>query len=241
MRFSIITVTYNCESSIGHTIESLLAQEFDDYEYIVIDGLSTDRTLQIIEKYRNRIKNFTLISEKDTGIYDAMNKGIRISKGDYIYFLNSGDLFYSEEVLSCVNKITETNKDIYYGSMYRDNAIQKFPEALSDLFLIYEERMICHQAIFAKRDLLSKQLFDKQLRICADREWLIRALKSGASYYYMKNIIVGYYDVSGVSSVYTNFEKDSLIIAKKYAGNKAVLFIKLKRVIGQILGHKRKR
>ena len=112
---SIVTVTFNAEILIEKTIKSLLGQLNEEVEYIIVDGFSTDKTLEIIRKYEERIDKF--ISEKDLGIYDAMNKGINLSSGEYIFFLNAGD------ILNCdvINKILELLKkrkiDFLYGNV----------------------------------------------------------------------------------------------------------------------------
>ena len=100
MKISIVTVTLNSEKTLERTIKSVLGQNYSDVEYIIIDGGSTDGTLNIIEKYKDKISK--VISEKDNGLYDAMNKGIKLSTGDIVGILNSDDFFYNEEVLSIV-------------------------------------------------------------------------------------------------------------------------------------------
>jgi glycosyltransferase involved in cell wall biosynthesis len=101
MTFSIITVTYNAEKWIERTLESVASQTCKDFEYIVVDGKSTDRTLEIIDEIAGQARNdgFIVVSEPDKGLYDAMNKGLRIATGDYVWFLNAGDTFYNENTL----------------------------------------------------------------------------------------------------------------------------------------------
>lgn len=109
MKISIVTVTYNSAATVEQTIQSVLSQTYHDVEYIIVDGLSTDGTQNIIEKYRDRIAHF--ISEKDTGIYNAMNKGIQLATGDVIGILNSDDLYKNAEVLSKVAAQFSTHTD----------------------------------------------------------------------------------------------------------------------------------
>ena len=108
MYFSIITVTYNAEGNIKKTLDSISIQKFRDFEVIVIDGKSQDKTISIVEAYYNQLINLSLLSETDDGIYDAMNKGVRQAKGDYIYFLNAGDCFVDCNVLSEVKDYIES-------------------------------------------------------------------------------------------------------------------------------------
>src|ERR1700753_3551193 len=117
-KLSVITVVYNDVKGIERTMLSVLNQTYPNIEYILIDGLSTDGTLDIIKKYQDRIK---LISEKDAGIYDAMNKGLAIATGDYVLFMNSGDELYSRETVANVFAAA-TDADIYYGETEMINA-----------------------------------------------------------------------------------------------------------------------
>ena len=113
MKISIISPTYNSQKTITDTLESISEQKHQDIEHIIIDGLSSDDTLKIAESYRNKINNLKILSEKDSGLYDAMNKGISLSSGEIITILNSDDFYHSDQVLSDVNKIFESNPDIF--------------------------------------------------------------------------------------------------------------------------------
>ena len=124
IRFSIVTVCFNSEKTILKTIESIANQSFIDFEHIIIDGGSNDNTLEIIKS--NSKYNLNLISEKDDGIYDAMNKGVDISKGQIIVFLNSDDFFASTEVLKIVNNtFLKNDSDIVYGNIQMINKKKK--------------------------------------------------------------------------------------------------------------------
>lgn len=238
MLFSIITVCYNAENSIEDTIKSLECQNFKDYEYVVIDGGSKDGTLSIIDKYRDKFEHVVVISESDNGIYDAMNKGICNSTGEYLFFLNAGDTFVDENVLCRVAELMTGNEDIYYGAVNRGGMPETYPEKISESWLVLREKMICHQAIFAKASLYRKNNYDTSLKICADREWLIKSLSEGATIKKMRDVTICNYDVNGVSSNFRNFDKDSMEIARRYGGKHAEKIIRIKRRIGKILGHK---
>ena len=118
MKISIITVTFNCENTISKTIESVIGQTYKNFEYIVIDGNSNDNTNNIINNYKKRI-SYT-ISENDLGIYDAINKGIKIAKGEFIVILHSGDIFYNNSTIEqAVNEIKKNiNNDIFYSNIF---------------------------------------------------------------------------------------------------------------------------
>lgn len=238
---TIITVVKNCESGIEKTIKSVLEQDYVDFEYIIEDGESTDRTLEIIHQYDNdnRLK---LYSQLDKGIYDAMNKAVYHSEGEYVFFLNAGDYFYDNRVLSkfIQQKNIIPDMDIYYGDIKLDEGISHHPKKLSKFWLVYEERMIAHQSIFAQKKLFDEYPFDTKYKICADRDWLIYHVLNGAKSQYLHNNIIAYYDDNGVSSYYDDYNLESLRISERYGGVKAVILVKIKRRVGELLGHKRK-
>jgi len=143
---SIITATYNCADSIESTMQSVLAQSYPNVEYIIIDGQSTDGTIDIIKRYEKNITVF--ISEPDKGIYDAMNKGIRASKGIWLNFMNSGDLFYSKD--SIWNSLK--NIDDKVGFIYSDFYVLK-KQQLKLINASYDKGIILHQSVIYKREL----------------------------------------------------------------------------------------
>lgn len=238
MKISVITVCYNCENAIKETLASVAEQTYKDFEYVLIDGASKDSTVMIAKQYLNKIPNMRIFSEPDHGIYDAMNKGAQKAMGEYVFFLNAGDVFENETVLSRVGVYLDSKKDIYYGNVRKGEVIETYPEVLGKGYLVYREKMVCHQAIFAARNILLNNPFDTKLKICADRDWLLRAINSGASLQYMRDLVVCKYAPGGVSEAYTNYNKDSLLLAQKYGGKPAVLFVKIKRLIGKAIGHR---
>lgn len=160
-KFSIITVTYNAGAVLEDTIQSVITQTYKNVEYIIVDGGSKDRTLQIIEQYKEHIH--TVISEPDKGLYDAMNKGIKLATGDYLCFLNAGDELHEDDTLQLmVHSITEsTLPDVLYGDTAIVDEEGHFlhmrrlapPENLN--WKSFKEGMlVCHQAFFARRDLV---------------------------------------------------------------------------------------
>lgn len=235
MLLSIITVCFNCRNMILSTIKSLLEQDFINYEYIVVDGGSSDGTKDIFEKYERENDNCIFVSEPDKGIYDAMNKGVTMAHGEYIYFLNAGDTLYSNDALRKVSEYLLYGYDLVYGNIIMDNKCIRYPNKLHKDFFILREKMICHQAIFCKKDLLRENQFDIEYKICADRDWIIRLLNQGISYKYMKDVTVVNYDTSGVSSHLEAFQEDSLRIAENYGGKFAVNFVLIKRKIGRLM------
>ena len=198
-KISIITVCYNCEDSVEITLNSLINQTYQDFEYIVIDGKSTDNTLNVMQEYCKKLKNVTIISEKDNGIYDAMNKGINLATGEFIYFLNIKDKFYNNHVLEDVVPNLEGNI-IYYGdAIMKKNKKKKFPNKITPLYFIIRG-MICHQCIFAPSNVLKNNLFNTNYKYSADEDWLINAIKNQKIQCKHLNTTICYYDENGISS-----------------------------------------
>lgn len=231
---SVISVCYNCENYIEKTILSLFNQSFKQYEYIIIDGGSTDKTLDIIKKLSRHFDKIDIISEPDRGIYDAMNKGVSRATGKYIYFLNIGDEFADEFVLEKVLPFLKRDVAIYYGDIIWGNELRHSCGKATIGNLIYREQMICHQAIFAPTEAYRKYPFDLNYNICADRDWILHSIKEGVPCIYMKNVVVAKYDLEGVSSNQDKFGVDSLRVTQKYGGLLAVVFVKCKRAVGKM-------
>lgn len=181
MIFSIITINYNNASGLKKTIESVVSQSSQDFEYIVIDGASNDQSREIIEHYKNSIT--TCVSEPDQGVYDAMNKGWQRANGDYVLFLNSGDVFADSEVLENVHRQIDPSADIVYGchlwgskegERWNPKKDFKFREILS-------HTPISHQATFIKKSQLEKVGgFKTNFKIIADWGVLIDSMSMGA-------------------------------------------------------------
>jgi glycosyltransferase involved in cell wall biosynthesis len=176
---SVITIVYNNARDIERTMLSVLHQTYQQIEYVVVDGASTDSTLDIIKRYENRIAK--LISEEDKGIYDAMNKGLKLATGDYVIFMNSGDEFYANDTVEKVFASAD-DADIYYGEteMINDQLQSlgqrrhKVPENFTWRSFNYG-MSVSHQAIYIKRSLTEP--YDPKYKLSADIDWIIRAAK----------------------------------------------------------------
>lgn len=181
-KFSVITVCYNAEATLEDTIQSVISQTYHHVEYIIVDGASKDRTMDIVNRYRERIS--VVVSEPDKGLYDAMNKGIRLATGDYLCFLNAGDSFHEDDTLQqMVHSIHGTLlPDVLYGEtelvdheghFLRMRRLQA-PEHLT--WKSFRQGMlVCHQAFFARRDLVMP--YDLHYRFSADFDWCIKIMK----------------------------------------------------------------
>jgi len=219
-KFTIITVVLNNVEHIENTILSVINQTYKNFEFIIIDGCSTDGTLDIINKYKDKVD--LLISEKDSGIYEAMNKGIKYSNGEYLNFLNSGDTYNHDYILEKVAIIIKQNKyDLIIGK-------SKIVGYLKDKFKIIEVRsfdkkyfragVIVQQAIFNKReqfDLIG--VFDTSYIIKGDTEWLVRyVIKDKINIYLDKNIYCNF-SIGGIgSSGNPLVASETFRIGKKY-------------------------
>lgn len=196
---SIITVVYNGENTIEGTIKSVESQSYKNKEYIIIDGFSTDDTLNIITKYKESI-NF-LLSEKDLGIYYAMNKGLLHVNGDLIIFLNSGDLFSNSDVLTdIVLKYRDVSFDILYGNTLHLNTLNYIQKELNINKYYFFSNTICHQScVFTKNSIILNGFFNTKYKILADREWLLRGFINNLKIVYC-NIDISIWDDIGFSS-----------------------------------------
>lgn len=184
-KFTIITVCYNAEKHIEETIRSLLSQTCNDYEYIIKDGLSTDNTLKIAQSLLEGKENVQIYSGTDKGIYDAMNQALEFAKGEYIFFLNAGDCFANEEVLAKVREAaSNTQKDILYGNIIQVNGeqrnIYRYGKICKSKLYYSIGACVCHQAMFAKRELFHDKKFDTTYKVCADREWQLYQMEKEA-------------------------------------------------------------
>lgn len=215
LKITIITVCYNSSATIEQTFKSVQEQSYENIEYIVVDGNSTDGTLKIINRYQNIITNW--ISEADDGLYDAINKGISLATGDYIGIINSDDVFFdcdvvtkvadylkTENVDACIGDVVQSR----YGSVLRKISSQNWdPQKLKDGF------MTPHPALFLKRSVLNTYgLYRTDFKIGGDYELIVRYfLKHKISWGYTgivtHNMLIGGVSTSGFSSYKTNTQE----------------------------------
>jgi len=210
VKLSIITINFNEKQGLQKTIDSVLSQTSDHFEFIVIDGNSTDGSKEVVSQYKNHF-SFS-VSEPDTGIYNAMNKGIKAAKGDYLLFLNSGDSLVSSSTVSEIEQAIDGSFDIYYGNLVYYDAKKKkkqkwtFPDSLSLGFFVGYS--LPHQASFIRRTLFETiSLYNENLKIASDWEFfMIAIINKKASYKYL-DIVVSEYDLNGISSNPNNEER----------------------------------
>ena len=236
--FSIITVCYNSSKTIEKTIESVLNQNFDDYEYLIIDGQSTDGTIDIVESYKEKFgKKLRLVSEKDNGIYEAMNKGISMAKGKLIGLINSDD-YYEPDALRKVSEAYEGYEySVVYGMLRTlKNSIENTVYLKSHMFI--EEDMIAHPSCF-----ISKKIYDEygayslEYPCSADYEFMLRIRNEQKIRYYPLYEIISNFSTDGVSAQ-TKGYLDTMRLKKNYGliGGLQYFMIMLKCRLAILLG-----
>lgn len=176
---SIITITYNAENELRPTMESVATQSYRNYEHLIIDGASKDNTVSIAQEY----PDVRIISEPDKGLYDAMNKGLKLSKGEYVIFLNAGDSFHSSSTLAKYGERAEKGDDIIFGDTVivdKNRAVisprhYSVPTTLTKRS--FEKGMlICHQAFMVRKSLAPE--YDLKYRFSADYDWTIKCINA---------------------------------------------------------------
>ena len=197
-KFSIITITFNAASVIGPTLQSVLSQTYTNYEYLLIDGGSKDDT---VEKAKaSGIAFAHIVSEPDKGLYDAMNKGMKLATGDYLCFLNAGDSFYASDTLQKIVDTIAGEKElphVLYGETAEVNEAREFvrmrrlkaPEELN--WRSFKDGMlVCHQAFYARRDIAP--LYDLKYRLSGDVDWCIKVMKQSTRLVKVDAVVVNY-------------------------------------------------
>ena len=213
MKYSVITINYNNEEGLRKTIKSVVGQSFTDFEYIVIDGGSTDGSVGVIKEYSDKINYW--VSEPDRGIYHAMNKGIAQAHGDYCIFMNSGDCFYNNTVLE-KNQSVSSNEDIIIGKVSVDKPgiiISPPPKDELTFYHLYSGS-IPHQGSFIRTELLRKYPYDENLKISSDWKFFVQTMiLDNCSVRFVDDYIANY-DLNGFSSVNPQLmreEKENLL------------------------------
>lgn len=212
---TVITVVFNGQKYLDETILSVINQTYDNVEYIIIDGGSTDNTLEIIKKYEHAIDYW--VSEKDRGIYDAMNKGIDLAMGEWINFMNADDYIYNESILS---SISFKNANFVYGNILLRDGNYLFRSGKPvDLNLLAFSGIFHHQAVFAKKNLyISLGKFREDFKISSDYDFFVKVLKRNIETEYL-NMDIAVMRVGGISSeeVSKSLNEKLLVIKGNYS------------------------
>lgn len=204
MKVTVITVCYNAESTIKDTLESVLMQNYKNIEYIIQDGESSDSTIEIItrykEKYRAKGIDFKIYIEQDCGIYDAMNKALDKVTGDWVLFMNADDTFCDSTTISSVfEKKDVRGYDVIYGGCYRNDGIKLYETPADDIETLPFKMPFMHQSVFVRSTLYRKKKYNLRYRLCADYDFFFDLYENGCSFLKCKETISNY-SIRGVSA-----------------------------------------
>lgn len=222
---SIITVSYNAVKTIEHTILSVIHQSYKNIEYIILDGGSTDGTVDIIKKYQNHLSYWA--SEPDKGIYDAMNKGICMARGEWLNFMNCGDCFYTKNVLAEVFSKDYSDFDILYGQTEFVSSFYKKIKCPAPLAEITQNMVFSHQSTFIRSSLMKKDPYDLTYKIISDYHFFLKQYQKHTAFKELDVVVASYDCENGISSGnnYKNFKRHTkeLLLVHHYKGSKLYL------------------
>lgn len=220
MLYTVVTVCRNALEDFEKTVKSVLSQTCTDYEYVVIDGASTDGTAQSAAEYKKEFDKkgipCTVVSEKDTGIYNAMNKAIDKSNGKWLIFMNAGDIFYSDSVLGEMAPYCTDGYDVVYADTVAfEHGMYKIYKASEDISLLRDHWCMGHQSTFTSSELMKKYHYDENYKICADYDFYLKALDNGASFRYVNRFVseINMYGVSIASYAASTTENFRVLLA----------------------------
>ena len=218
---SIITVCYNAEREIKATLKSVKEQSFKNYEYIIIDGASKDNTLKVISP--SGVGPTHLVSERDKGIYDAMNKGLALAQGEYLMFLNAGDSLYSTNTLQKIADVAKGSPDVIYGDTAIVDAERNYlrPRKLRPPKTLTRNSfkngmLVCHQAFLPKRELAMP--YDMAYRFSADFDWCVKILLASKKCTQIDDFIVNYLEEGATTRNHIKSLKERFRIMCKHYG-----------------------
>lgn len=207
---SIVTICYNCKEDLLKTLNSVESQIISEnnymkrLEYVVVDGASTDGTVDVAKNWKKSTTHSSMdvfvISEKDHGIYDAMNKGIKLTNGKWIILLNAGDTFHSNNDLDCLlNFLENEQNDIVYANYCRVNDYGVRYTAIQELSNLKKTMIFCHQATIVQKHLYCKYLYDLRYKLVADYAFFLKSYLEGYTFSYYDYYLINY-DVNGESA-----------------------------------------
>lgn len=213
-KISIITVVYNAAKTLNDTIQSVANQSYKNIEYIIIDGNSTDGTVEIIKENSDKIDKW--VSEKDSGIYDAMNKGIKLCTGDWIYFLGADDILFDKDVISNVANLMTINNQIVYGNVIYTSNGRLYDGSFNQFKIV--TRNICHQAIFYPKSVFLLFEYNINYKLYADFDLNLKLFNNKNWIFKYTSLVIAHYNNRGTSGSYgidDNFKRDFLEIVKR--------------------------
>jgi glycosyltransferase involved in cell wall biosynthesis len=209
---TVVTVVRNGGKTLEETILSVINQTYKNIEYIIVDGASTDNTLDIVRKYEDRIDYW--ISESDKGIYYAMNKGIDLAGGDFVAMLNSDDWYETTTCEQIINKMRETKADVYYAMMRVYDEDKNLYHIYAYTINAISSHMISHPSCFISREIYCKYRYDEDYRSASDYDLIIRIFTGNYKFCFIEKILVNF-RMNGMSSSFRG-QKESNKIRRKY-------------------------
>lgn len=225
VKITVVTVCFNSGDTIEKTILSVLEQDYEGIEYIIVDGASSDDTIDIIKRYNvdNKLK---FVSEPDDGLYDAMNKATQLATGEYIIFMNSGDVFASPKVLLQISPCLDGVNDLVYGNVIRikkqGEVLEKYGSKKVPLYLLLQGKMMCHQSIFTRTAIMREYGFNKEYSITADYDFVMRIVHDKRKLKYSDVTVSIVDNVEGISSSINNMDEmrrqDDLSLKTNFPG-----------------------
>ncbi|MGE0561167.1 MAG: glycosyltransferase family 2 protein [Flavobacteriales bacterium] len=238
---SIITVVYNGEMFIEQTIKSVLNQTYSKIEYIIVDGASSDGTLDIVKKYQSQIAR--LISEKDAGIYNAMNKGLALATGEIIAILNADDYYYPETIQQVVSHFNETNTDVVYGDLTKlrtINGTEFYKDIKPDISLMEKTMPIFHPSTFIKKHVYDAVGgFNEVYKLSSDYDFIYRVYKAGFKFSYLPKTLA-VFRIGGASNLSCKSYEEGFAILKSHNSpysadmEKLITKCRIKKLIGNL-------
>ena len=242
IRFTVVTITYNAEAVLQRTLDSVFAQTYKGVEHLIIDGASKDRTLALVEAYKQKSDEsetehkVIIQSEPDHGIYDAMNKGLTQASGDYIVFMNAGDSFPQADTLEQVVhrcKLTEMptaelpgvlygNTDVVDGDGHYLHPRRLQPPAKLTWRSFRQGMLVCHQAFYARTDIAKNLQYDTRYRFSADVDWCIRVMREtermGLPLYNIGMVVANYLDEGATTKNHKASLRERYLVMQRHYG-----------------------
>jgi glycosyltransferase involved in cell wall biosynthesis len=227
IKFSIIIPTYNSSKTIKKCLESLVEQNLKNFEILIIDGISTDKTLEIACSFND--SRIAIYSETDQGIYDAMNKGIKLAKGEWLYFLGSDDELYNNGVLQSIEPYLQPEIPVFYGNVLMANTGMRYCGKVTDIEIFFKN--ICQQAIFYNKNVFKLLKFNLKYRVFADHDLNIKLFKKDYKNIRYEPILIAKYANDGFSSRESDCFNEDLFHIKSSFYSKGSFILKLKYAI----------
>ena len=217
---SVITVVRNDAAGLARTMDSVASQDYEQIEYIVIDGASTDGTLEVLKKREAEVSRW--MSEPDGGIYDAMNKGARLASGEYVCFMNAGDCFASKDTVTRMFNPPPKSEFVWGDCIVENSRGEEYDPASVVIPRLHRQMTVCHQSMFTKRSSLLGRPYDTSFRIAADYDFLCERILAGASWEYRPLPVSRINDKGASAQIFrTSIREKKRIALSRFPGKRA--------------------